>query len=320
MADNRTEKLARFEERLAGLVEQYTPAFQNAVEALLQPEERRIFSQAMPYYSQATGRWYDPWGIPDSIPDFLFILNEEGATERERLNALTVLLYHDCGYPKRKESKDYASPELREQHMFTGAAKFAQDAEAHYQTLFTRKETSLIFDAIIKHDDKYLGGDRPASALLCTFIDGDNIFIPSFISAYKDYVSRAARPASLGKDCYDLSGRDFLQVRQAYFFVSEEESRKFSQRIHPDQELSAKYQKKILPIAHKTTKQVLAAHMLARTAECEQGLFDLAYNGDWAAFEPYAKDYLEGSINAALVGESYDWSRYKDLVFQGRAE
>jgi len=319
--ETRLQRLMGFERNLAHLVEEYTREFQGVVRSLLSSDEQQVYDIAMPLYSQASGRWYDPWGIPDSISDFLTILEKEGQSEHERLKALTVLLFHDCGYPRRDESKDYRTRELRELHMRVGAAKFGQTALGFQK--FSRADISEIFDAIIRHDDKFfadkpgngsLAGPQNAADLLSAFIDGDNIFIPSFISAYKDYVSRSARPMSDDAECRDLCGSEFLQMRQVYFFASEEESRSYGLKLHPSSAIAQKHRKCLLPIRFKATKQVLAAHMYARIEEHDQGLFNAAYEGDWVSFSSFAEDYLNGSIAAAKKGESYDWSRYKNKI------
>lgn len=309
---DRIDRMKKFETSLAELVEAHTPAFQEAVRSGLPPEEKLIFEKGMPLYSQETGRWWDPWGIPDSVFDFKWILEQEDVPDRERLLAFAVLIYHDSGYPRLENSADYAKSDLRDYHMRVGAMHVAchlceiRSPQGNY--LFGRDEISSIFDAVIKHDDKYLGDVSNASRLLNMFMDGDNIFIPTFVSAYKDFVSRYGRPKS-DPDGSGMSGEEFIRMRQSYFFAQGEDEA-LGQTVLITPESDKKFTKKRLPIFFESTKHVLSAHMIARTEKMERLAFDYASSGDWQGFLPYAKEYLEGSIEAARQEKSYDMMRF----------
>ena len=143
-------------------------------------------------------------------------------------------------------------------------------------------------------------------------MDGDNIFIPSFVSSYKDYVSRYGRPIS-DKNGKNMSGESFLRMRQSSFFKSGEDNG-FGQRILITEDSDRVHAQKLLPIRFDSTKKVIAAHMLARTDEMEKRTFIYAYNGDWESFKPHAIEYFEGSIDAAKQNKSLDVLRFGHRV------
>ncbi len=296
--DNRIRRMIDFENELSKLAETYTPIFQEAVEKQLDDHQRRIYSLGIKRYSSKTGRWYDPWGIPDSILDFNLILEREKVSLEDKLLAFAVLIYHDSGYPKLRDSSKYADKNIRDLHMREGALNFAsdlinlvlQDSELDRRHLFTRNQISSGFQVILHHDDKFSGKIENASNMLQIFMDGDNIFIPSFVSSYKDYVSRYARPVS-DKNGKNMDGGDFLRMRQSYFFKPGED-KTFRQRILITEDSDRLYAQKSLPIRFDFTKKVIAAHLLARTDEMEKRAFNYVYNGEWESFKPYAIEFL----------------------------
>ncbi len=313
----RLEKLRKFERELALLAGQYTSEFQEAVALNLTPIELQIFRDAMPLYSAETGRWYDPWGIADSVLDFKYIMQQERVPEREQLLAIAVLFYHDTGYEPREESSAYSGEEQRRKHMEIGAVNADLDLSILCDGLggrvFTDSEIRRIYDAVLHHDDKYLGGTPFGDSLLQMFVDADNIFIPSFVSAYKDYVARYARPDPEDQREDMIDAIRFLRMRQSCFFEMGEELT-FGQRVRITEESNELYKGKKLPIKFDTTKRVIAAHMLARTNEFENLSFCHAYFGDWGRFRPFAEDYFQGSIRLARQGQSYDVQRFGDKV------
>tara|TARA_Y100000310_G_C20699055_1_gene827987 strand:+ start:476 stop:1450 length:975 start_codon:yes stop_codon:yes gene_type:complete len=313
ITDDRTSKLRDLELKLADLTASRTDAFQEAIRNSLTDEEKRIYDLGIVRYSQATGRWYDPWGVPDSILDFKFILDAEDVSPEDRLTAFTILIYHDTGYPALDNTGEYNSRAVRELHMVRGTKNFHADLDdlvTERESMLTREQIAQIGKAILRHDDKFLGGVGQASRLLRIFIDGDNIFIPSFVSAYKDYISRYARDSD---ESQGMTGEEFIRLRLSYFFSIGEDAR-YSQQILITPESDRLYSPKLLPTQFPTTKQVLATHFLARTQEHEQGSFEYAFHGDWTGFRPFAKDYLDGSIDAAKLGISFDMLRFGDQV------
>ena len=176
--------------------------------------------------------------------------------------------------------------------------------------VFNRSELVKGVEAIARHDEKYFEDFNSLNLpeMLRIFMDGDTIFVPSFISVYKDYVAKYATPKQ-----NNLNGEEFLRMRQSYFFDKDEDNN-YCQKICITDESNAKYGYKKLPIRFESTKKVLASHMLARTEELEFGLFDMAYEGNWDTFKDYAVAYLMGSMQVAKAGQSYDMIRYGDKI------
>ncbi|MBS3176341.1 hypothetical protein J4457_03830 [Candidatus Woesearchaeota archaeon] len=309
--EHRIQSMNEMEKRFAELTNKYAPCLLEALKPTLSPLELMICTRAEKRLN--AGRWYDCWGIPESAIDFKWILQEEGVSTEQQLLALAILWYHDSGYPPNLKSEEYADVDMREFHMREGTLHFIQDLchirreEGPY--LFTRREIANAADTLIQHDDKFLGNKSIHSDLFGTFLDGDTIFIPSFVSMYKDFLSRYGRPQS-ETNPHDMKGEEFLAMRQCYFFrPGEEES--YHQKIRITPATEEKFEKKRLPVKFETTKKVIAAHMLARTQECEQGLFEYATNGDWNQFRPHAVEYFEKSIEAVAQGRSYDALKFE---------
>lgn len=191
------EQFKAFERRIEQKVEEYYRALVAAIEPQLTEREKAVFAFAMSKYSVG-GRWYDKWGVPDSVLDALHIVEREG---KKRNIVLPILALHDTGYPSLEDTAKYAGADMRELHMRVGA-QYAGELynwrnEEGY--MFTREEVRAIVAVVAHHDDHYLGGQEGVFAdpilldLYRTFVDCDRTFVPSFVSAYKDYVSRYAQ-------------------------------------------------------------------------------------------------------------------------------
>ncbi len=138
-------------------------------------------------------------------------------------------------------------------------------------------------------------------------VDCDRTFVPNFVSAYKDYVSRYAR-GKYGA----MTGEQFLAMRVAYFFKRGDREAEEMGIIVPEEVfVKAQTEGKYEPLHLQASRAVIAAHLRARKQECDAGLFRMAQLGDWNAFERHAKEYFEGSIITARNGESYDLIRFR---------
>lgn len=316
----RVKRLVKFEQNFSELVNEYVPKFQVAVRSNLDSIGRAIFDEGIKHYSPETGRWYDPFGLPDCVLDFLYIMEREGISIDNKVMTFATLMYHDSGYPRREDSADYATKSVGEIHARAGALKAMADLhlfsredklDAEENFLFSRKQLMEVVSSVLMHDDKF--NDHPIVQKM--FRDMDNIFIPGFVSTYKDFVSRYARPLSV-ENGRNMGGEDFLRFRQSYFFESGEDE-KLGQKILITPESDRVFreaEKKKLPIELETTKEILAMRMLARTDEMKGGLFELAYNGDWKGFEPLAMHYLSSAIDAAEQGKSYERLEYGKVL------
>jgi hypothetical protein len=168
---------------------------------------------------------------------------------------------------------------------------------------FSREDLSTIVDAVIKHDDK--GSNQPSgsSKVLSLFQDIDTTWVPSFLSVVQNYAGRYGRPDS------NMAPVEFLRMRQSYFFdIGEDVAHGQMILINPDSD--TKYKSKKFSIAHRSAKQVIAAEMLARTEECNVGIFDYVSQGDWPGFQKFAVHFLENSIEAVKKGITFDFMLY----------
>ncbi len=327
---DRNAQLQLFERNLIQLVEANYVNLMNAVLPALEDREALVLVHAMTNYYAQGGRWWDKWGIPDSVLDSLKIVTDEG---KDRALALSILALHDSGYPAGKLSADYAKADMRELHMRVGAqhaAELYDWTRTDGSFLFTREEVDAIVHVVAHHDDHYLGSQpTPGQSgfvsldvyskelerrrqpqklhdLHQTFVDCDRIWIMDFVSAYKDYVSRYARQEHGNHD-----GLSFLQMRIPYFFEQQDPEVAEIGIDVPEEEFakaakSGKLQKPYLT----TTRKIIAAHFKARKAEMEAGVFDMAAAGDWEHFNPHARQYVVGSTLAAGNEVSYDMHRF----------
>lgn len=305
------DKLKVFEKNLAGKVEEQYQALVAALQLHLHPREQAVFAFALSKYS-AGGRWYDKWGIPDSVLDTLYIVEHEG---KERGLVLPILAMHDTGYPSLEDTANYAAATMRELHMRVGAQYAAElycwkDPQGNY--LFGRNEVHTIAAVVAHHDDHYLGeptsvfADPTLLNLYKTFVDCDRTFVPNFVSAYKDYVSRYARE-SYGS----MTGEQFLAMRIASFFKQKDpEVENIGIFVPGGLFTHAQAKGKYGPLHLAASRSVVAAHLKARKQECDIGLFRMAQLGDWNSFEQHAEDYFAGSIASASQRTSYDVQRF----------
>lgn len=304
-----TEQLKIFENNLSALVDVHYRDLANAVRLHLTLQEQAVFDFAMSKYA-AGGRWYDKWGIPDSVFDTLFIVKQE---QKLREIVLPILALHDTGYPTIADTAKYTGADMRELHMRVGARNAAMLYEfrnADDSFMFSRADVDKIATVVAHHDDHYLPGpaalfsDGTLLDLHRTFVDCDRSFIPNFVSTYKDYVSRYARP-----EHGSMTGTEFLAMRVAYFFKKDDPEVAEIGLDIPDV-VFEQYKQKYEPCYLPATRKVIAAHLKARKAECDQGLFDFAASGVWTAFEVLAERYVRKSLDATQQQKSADVMRY----------
>jgi hypothetical protein len=299
----RIERMRDLENKVSELTLEYLPHFSKAVSKHVPEDLKQVYNSAMQRFMSGAGRWWDPWHVSETFLNALFILNQENIPEKERVLSLCTLFYHDTGYQK-ESAQNYFEKDERDRHMRVSAHNIYSDLFAFRNTesglIFSRDDLSTLFDAVIKHDDKYKG-QKPSgsSKVLQLFQDMDTTWIPSFLSAVQNYAGRYGRPDS------NMTPEEFLQMRQSYFFDMGEEIRN-QQTILISQKSNTDYSSKKLSIAYPSTKRVIAAEMLARAEERNVGIFDYVYNGDWSGFQKHAKAFLDNSIEAAKQGTSYD--------------
>ena len=302
-------QLKIFERNLAGKIEGHYRELVEALQHQLVEREKAVFAFAMSKYAVG-GRWYDRWGVPDSVLDTLHII------EQERKNGgivLPILALHDTGYLSLEDTAKYAGADMRELHMRVGAQHAAElygwkNGEKY---MFTRDEVHAIVAVVAHHDDHYLEEQEGVFAdpvlldLYKTFVDCDRTFVPNFVSAYKDYVSRYAR-----EKYGAMTGEQFLAMRVAYFFTEGDSEVEKTSIVVPEEVFrKAQADEKYEPLYLGAAREVVAAHLRARKQECNAGLFRMAQLGDWNTFERAADEYFTGSIATALQGKSYDMSR-----------
>ena len=303
------EQFKLFEQNLARKVEEHYKALVAALQPPLTGREQAVFAFAMSKYAVG-GRWYDKWGVPDSVLDTIHIVLQE---RKDRGLVIPILALHDTGYPSLEDTATYEGADIRELHMRVGgqyAAKlYGFNNSDGY--LFSRDEVRAICAVVAHHDDHYLQNqgvftDPSLLDLYKTFVDCDRTFVPSFVSAYKDYVSRYAR-----EKYGAMSGKQFLAMRVAYFFTphdAEVEEIGIAVPLDVFQEAQSNGKYKQLHLA--TSQEIIVTHLKARKVECDAGLFRMAQLADWNAFENAAETYFQESILLASSGISYDRSRF----------
>ncbi len=302
--------LDEFEKKLKEIVDSEHSRLIGEISKKLNNKENKVFCFATELY-QKGGRWYDKWGVPDSVLDSIYILDKEKISREKPLN---ILFLHDIGYPSGGGGKDYIKVDMRETHMRQGpiyAAELFNFKDLNEEYMFSREDVGEMLLVLSRHDDHYilnetgkediLHRDKKLFDLYQTFVDLDRIFVMNFISTYKDYTSKHT----------DKEPALFFEERLAYFFEpNDPEIEEIGIKLRPETCEKAMNKGKHKLLYLDTTKEVVKAHFKARKEELENGLFELVRENKWNAFEPYLADYVNGSIEAAKQGKSYDVLRY----------
>ncbi|MFH1423789.1 MAG: hypothetical protein ABIG29_02440 [Candidatus Nealsonbacteria bacterium] len=164
------------------------------------------------YYPEGNtkGRWYDSYHV---------LLSTHFAVQLERTNDLVSpliipgIILHDLGYTVLPDGskKNWSTGQNRILHMQEGAAVAAKClAEMGCYNPF---EIGIIVEMVATHDNWILGIPTSDADILA-LVDADKVFIMSFLSFFKDWVSEIGHPA-------DLSLQDFYRLRQDLFYQAQ---------------------------------------------------------------------------------------------------